>query len=1402
MMAGLSEWLSRIQSSFGGIAVGGGVATLLVSVGLAAAGMAMPAMVIAAVLAALAIGVMLFKFVGWLLRKRRTQLGTVLLENHEKIWGKIKKAVDTLKRKGVNLYDLPWVLVVGYPQTGKTEVLRQSRLRFPTFQNLEAGRAGTTDVDFWISEEAVFVDTAGELFTAQGEAQDVGRRREWDWPGFVKSLKSTRPRQPINGLLLVLSAEHLIKSRPEDAEQRKVPVKGGVQKDAREAIDVLIKAAAENFDALSKSLGQLRYPVYIVVTMMDKLPGFEVVTEHLEKDTRRDQMLGWSNPVPEEDLDRPFDASKVPGHLREVVEKLRRRRLAMLSEAACAPSRPETLYEAKTGVAWFAFTSAMSDLGVALGDALGKIFPQSRFDRRGLFVRGIYFTTAGRDGSSLDARRAKLAGVPLQEVATGGLKFRPRPLFITDLLLKKVIPERNLLTRDASYSDGRRKAMLAVCGCTIMVFAVLVSASWYSASALSKSVGQYTEAWENLAKAETLIKQDVSQLNDVSASIVTASKSFNTEGGIEAGWFAAKTVGDLKEELKLAFNRYIAERVVKHRLDEMSKQLSNDNSDAWKPSGAKDADDRPLLAAKWLAAMIEYSKASSESDNPERKTLLLLDALRDFPSDSKNSAPSSTNIQEGDEKWWSNIWTDKDFKDRVFKVQIAESQMKDWIDRYQVWRDKYVSGEDTNSPVNEFYGKVTNANKFREWWVAEATLLSSSDDYDKWKTDNYFQDPIAWLDSLLDSSDGIVTEAKKAKTKADLHVKAWNQQTASTMPATDDPFIAPFIALEWLTTSSSEGVKPPDVSKNVAKEIHSILNDVNGLLDHTSSPKSVGGHSDMGTERLSVQLTSASMMIEKYRERVRKVPALKKTDKCRLLSDLDHIRDRHRIYVVEQWLIGKSEFTTIDKVKEFVQDEAVKQPSLSGPASELKGLTVDQQTVNQQFDDDIGRNLCDDFTEIDNLLSTVSVPQGGGSTAIGDSTAMFKAYLKSLESKNGSWKTAMEGYRKEHNKYWLDLAYGQLSNKHDYKDLVTKQDVCLLDDASVATSSQSMARFLDWVSKPFQESGQTEELRKIRAESQVLKEIKSATQVNTLWIGRLRGDQKDCTVLASPSSETEPTTPSLYWDTRTVAWLDNLIKVKKKIAFDNLCTVLDAEDVFIWRGEGDMVLCGGAEAPSKNNAVITAIENLQGTLLTGNGETSPNGGTDGISGKLKEFDEAASPKPDDAQQLEIDLEYLMKIASLSVTKVELILNEDERAGLRIWSGPFTDMELVCNDGPIYISRGATSSLALTGKSIVKIKVTKEHSAEAIIIYEGAAIDWLDRARSCPDWHPVSGDTLDVPLVSEKKDENNNPYYIPFRLTLSHELKKTEEVNDIKKRLNAWRSKLQPEATSQEQDVAK
>jgi len=384
----------------------------------------------------------------------------------------------------------------------------------------------------------------------------------------------------------------------------------------------------------------------------------------------------------------------------------------------------------------------------------------------------------------------------------------------------------------------------------------------------------------------------------------------------------------------------------------------------------------------------------------------------------------------------------------------------------------------------------------------------------------------------------------------------------------------------------------------------------------------------------------------------------------------------------------------------------------------------------------------------------------------------------------------MEGYRKEHNKYWLDLAYGQLSNKHDYKDLVTQIDVCLLDDASVAKSSQSMAGFLDWVSKP--ESDQTEKLRKIRAESQVLKKIESATQVKTLWIGRLRGPLKGCTVLASPSSKTEPTTPSLYWDNRTVAWLDNLIKVKTRNAFDNLCTVLNAQDVFIWRGKGDMVLCGGAEARSNNVAVIKAIDQLQDTLRTVYGETSPNGGTDGISGKLKEFDEAASPKPDDAQQLEIDLEYLMKIASLSVTKVELIPNAIARdvLKLRIWSDPFIDMQLVCdNKSIIEISRGATSDL--TGKSIVKIKVTKEPSAEAIIIYEGAAIDWLDRARSCPDWHPVSGGTLDVPLVSEKKDEYNNPYYIPFRLTLSHELKKTEDVNDIKTRLNAWRSKLQP-----------
>jgi len=77
------------------------------------------------------------------------------------------------------LYDLPWYVFIGAPGSGKTTALTNSGLRFPLAARFgrEAvrGVGGTRDCDWWFTDEAVFLDTAGRYTTQQSHKEvDAG----------------------------------------------------------------------------------------------------------------------------------------------------------------------------------------------------------------------------------------------------------------------------------------------------------------------------------------------------------------------------------------------------------------------------------------------------------------------------------------------------------------------------------------------------------------------------------------------------------------------------------------------------------------------------------------------------------------------------------------------------------------------------------------------------------------------------------------------------------------------------------------------------------------------------------------------------------------------------------------------------------------------------------------------------------------------------------------------------------------------------------------------------------------------------------------------------------------------------------------------------------------------------
>lgn len=95
--------------------------------------------------------------------------------------------------------------LTGPPGAGKSTLLMESGLNFPAMGQGPRGVrgiGGTRNCDWWFTEEAILLDTAGRYTTQDDD------RAEWD--EFLQLLKKTRRQSPINGALVVVSVEDLL----------------------------------------------------------------------------------------------------------------------------------------------------------------------------------------------------------------------------------------------------------------------------------------------------------------------------------------------------------------------------------------------------------------------------------------------------------------------------------------------------------------------------------------------------------------------------------------------------------------------------------------------------------------------------------------------------------------------------------------------------------------------------------------------------------------------------------------------------------------------------------------------------------------------------------------------------------------------------------------------------------------------------------------------------------------------------------------------------------------------------------------------------------------------------------------------------------------------------------------
>ncbi|GHU47163.1 hypothetical protein AGMMS50289_21940 [Betaproteobacteria bacterium] len=329
-------------------------------------------------------------------------------ENLKAVTSIVSRAVSQLKRMHSGsgllrslfeskryLYELPWYMLIGNPGAGKTTAILNSGLKFPlaeqmgkAFQSLGkpgaiAGEGGTRHCDWWFTNEAILIDTAGR-YTSQDSAPQADST---EWFGFLSLLRKYRTQAPINGAVLAINVADLIS---EDKSRRMAH--------ASYLRDRLLQ--------LRQELG-IRFPVYVIVTKMDLLDGFEPFFNYLTIESRA-QVWGFTLPYRQQGKSWAFGAKKqgTPVEKQDLATQLTTN-LAELSERleAGLPLRLQEEFDQGRRRALYAFPQEFDSIGQVLVPFLEEIFLDSLYDNTQLHntLRGVYFTSGLQTDSVLFA---------------------------------------------------------------------------------------------------------------------------------------------------------------------------------------------------------------------------------------------------------------------------------------------------------------------------------------------------------------------------------------------------------------------------------------------------------------------------------------------------------------------------------------------------------------------------------------------------------------------------------------------------------------------------------------------------------------------------------------------------------------------------------------------------------------------------------------------------------------------------------------------------------------------------------------------------------------------------------------------------------------------------------------
>ncbi|MEZ4438018.1 MAG: type VI secretion system membrane subunit TssM [Polyangiaceae bacterium] len=366
------------------------------------------------------------------------------------------EGIQAMKRSrlgdgGNALYSLPWYAIVGPPGAGKTTALRHSGLNFPYLDADGAGVkgvGGTKNCDWWFTNDAILLDTAGR-YTTEADDRD-------EWMAFLNMLRTHRKHKPLNGVLVAVSISELI-----DATEDEIQTVG--------------ERVRDRIDEMQEQL-KMVLPVYVLFTKCDLVAGFVEFFGDLKR-SERGQAWGATFPLAE---DKSSPGTLFDSEFDTLVEKLHQRTVSRMNEDRPTRSQKEKIFQFP-----LEFAAIKRNLSDFMKTAFEPAPPPANKKAKPVetpILRGFYFTSGTQEGKPLDrvvgamGRAFGLRPVEADEPAA----TESKSFFLKDVFTNIIFPDQDVAGRTQDELARVRWQRVAVAAAAFVVACLLAIPAIFS----------------------------------------------------------------------------------------------------------------------------------------------------------------------------------------------------------------------------------------------------------------------------------------------------------------------------------------------------------------------------------------------------------------------------------------------------------------------------------------------------------------------------------------------------------------------------------------------------------------------------------------------------------------------------------------------------------------------------------------------------------------------------------------------------------------------------------------------------------------------------------------------------------------------------------------------------------